>query len=99
MPKKECLGLYQTMIQDNTSMALLITCKYIYTDNLSELFNEWIIMTAEIGKYEENEYGYLWRQNNNELLKFIHSNVINVVTALLFTTKLHKSSNSTNENS
>ena len=77
MPKKECLGLYQTMIQDNTSMALLITCKYIYTDNLSELFNEWIIMTAEIGKYEENEYGYLKEKlnsisdENNFNIKFV----------------------------
>jgi len=86
MPKKN--GLYQSLIEDNTSHALLITCKYLYYNHIDDLLDEWIAMTSEIGKQEDFDYSELWIKMNNELLDLVRSSTINVSIALLFTTKL-----------
>lgn len=81
------MDLFESMLKNDSTTALYKTCEYIKHRNTDKLEDEWIMMTAHIGKFI-SEGGDTWVHVNAELIRLLESDRLNVVHALVMTAKL-----------
>lgn len=81
------MDLFESMLKNDSTTALYKTCEYIKHGNIDKLEDEWIMMTAHIGKFIASG-GDTWVHINAELMKLLESDRLNVVNALVMTAKM-----------
>lgn len=80
--------LLQCILADDIGGALELTCHYMYTKSTDDIEDEWIMISAYIGKTVGMPFGGLWGLINLEILELVEADEIHVVNALLCTAKL-----------
>lgn len=86
MPKKG--DLLDAVLMDNSSDAMSITCSYLHNGMISALEDEWIAISAYIGKTFGLAFGGLWMIVNKYIIQLLIADELDVTSVFLCTTKL-----------
>jgi hypothetical protein len=86
MPKKG--DLLDAVLTDNSSDAMSITCAYLHDGMIAALEDEWIAISAYIGKTFGLAFGGLWTIVNKYIIQLLVADELDVTSVFLCTTKL-----------
>lgn len=80
--------LLNAMLDQDSSEALQLTCEHLICNSISVMEEDWIALTALIGKTSGMPFGDLWNTVNVELLRLVNADTLKVNEAIMCTTKL-----------
>jgi len=83
------MELYTSMLKGDSTAGLYKTCDYIKNNAFDKLEEEWINMTAHIGKLLGPDAADTWMHVNAELINMIESDKLSVTNSLVMTAKLY----------
>jgi len=86
MPAKGVL--LNAVLTDDISEALSLTCAHMHQSTISVMEDDWIAISACIGKTFGLAFGGLWNSVNKEILALCAADELTVSQALLCTTRL-----------